>query len=142
NYYDDSASSYGRITQSNGVNPPGPPALLQPNVDTTAFAVYAEGNLNLTDRLHFILGGRYNHEEKVAFGRYGGPMGPALLNNSESWESFTPRASLRYELTPQSSIYVAYSEGFKSGMFNASNLDNTPVEPESIKSYEIGYKYA
>lgn len=136
-YYDDSANSPGTIFVNNRVA-----AVLLPKVDTKAYAVYAEGTINATDRLHFVLGGRYSHEKKDAFGRFGGPTGPALLNNDESWSSFTPRASARYELTDQSSVYATYSEGFKSGLFNATSLDNVPVKPEKIKSFEVGYKYS
>lgn len=136
-YYDDSAYSPGTIFVNNAVA-----AVLLPSVDTQAYAVYAEGTINATERLHFVLGGRYSHEKKEAFGRFGGPAGPALLNNDESWSSFTPRASARYELTDQSSVYATYSEGFKSGLFNATSLDNVPVKPEKIKSFEVGYKYS
>ena len=36
----------------------------------------------------------------------------------------------------------AYSEGFKSGNYNLSALSSTPANPEVVKSYEAGYKYA
>jgi iron complex outermembrane receptor protein len=139
-YYDDSAKSPGEVFVG------GTRVLvILPSVDTEAYAVYAEANIRATDRLNFIVGGRYSSEEKTVFSQLFNTSGPVVLNNSESWNAFTPRVSARYALTPSSSLYATYSEGFKSGMFNAtgvSPLDNVAIDPEKIKSYEAGYKYA
>lgn len=59
-------------------------------------------------------------------------------------DQFTPRVALRYELDDHSNVYLSYSEGFKSGILNIAGDFNGDIEvaPESIKAYEIGYKYA
>lgn len=124
---------------------------------TNAYAGYAEGTLDLSDRFHLTLGGRYTHEERQAQTR-ATVSGPLLLNGNKSWGSFTPRAALRYDITPHSSAYIAYTQGFKSGLFDNGNpSDGTltcstglqpqcpspgvPVNPEKVRSYEAGFKY-
>jgi iron complex outermembrane receptor protein len=117
-----------------------------------AFAVFLEGTLDITDSLHLTAGGRYSTEKKEVQ-TFFGSGGPQVVDASKRFSDFTPQASLRYDLSPESSIYVAYSEGFKSGLFDGGNLGNcpvvgptcpfegTPVEPEKVKSYEAGFKY-
>jgi iron complex outermembrane receptor protein len=109
------------------------------NVKTEAYAGYAEGNFDLTDRLHAIAGLRYSHEHKVGTGRRVVGAG-APVNLEDSWNSLTPRAALRYELSDRSNIYASYSRGFKSGVFNVAGLQAAPVQPENINAYEIGFK--
>ena len=140
-YYNDHASSFGTVRGIHPILSPVVPitlARLQPTVSTDAFAIYGEGSYNIADGLHITLGGRYNYENKRAIGTANGIV---RLNAEQSWSSFTPRASIRYDLSDKSSMYATYSQGFKSGMFNATALDNVPVNPEKIKSYEIGFKY-
>lgn len=136
-YYDDETESYGTVYVNNT-----PVAVLVPNVQTEAAAAFAEVTFSPTERLHLLLGGRYNTETKTFMGRVGGRNGPIVANDDEKWDSFTPRASIRYELSDQSSVYLTYSEGFKSGLYNATSLDPAPVDPEEIKSYEVGYKHS
>ena len=117
-----------------------------------AFAAFVEGTLDITDRLHLTAGGRYSTEKKEVQ-TFFGVNGPQVVDASARFSDFTPQASLRYDLTGSSSVYVAYSEGFKSGLFDGGNLgdcpvvgptcpfEGTPVEPEKVKSYEVGFKY-
>ena len=77
------------------------------------------------------------------------------------FQKFTPRASLSFKVTPDHMIYASYSEGFKGGGFDprgsgtsAPDVDQNGVrsyqeiynyllfKPESVKSYEIGWKGA
>jgi len=133
-YYKDKSSSFGKQFQGGvSVRP------LIGRVDTTASAIYGEVTINATDNLAFILGGRYSTEKKEAAGRIG-VTGPLLVDASETWDAFTPRVSVRYDLDHQSSVYATYSEGFKSGIFNITGMSPDAVKPEEIKSYEVGYK--
>ena len=133
-YYHDNAD-LGIIARS-GVNGPIT-ASLTANVKTEAVAAYAEGTLDIASALHLVVGGRYNTERKQAKGSF---FTFPVLDSQRRWNSFTPRASLRYELSPRSSAYFTFSKGFKSGAYNAAELNNTPVNPEKITAYEIGYK--
>ena len=117
-----------------------------------AFSAFLQGTLDITARLHLTAGGRYSTEKKQVQ-TYFGAGGPQVVDASARFSDFTPQASLRYDLSGASSVYVAYSEGFKSGLFDGGNLgdcpvvgptcpfEGTPVQPEKVKSYEVGYKY-
>ncbi len=134
-YYYDESGTVGRQFVS-GVERPS----LIGDVETTATAVYAEMTFNATDRLAFIFGGRYSSEEKAALGRVGAGA-PAVVDGSTTWDAFTPRFSVRFDVNQDSSVYYTYGEGFKSGIYNLTGMDPVPIEPEEITSHEIGYKY-
>ncbi|MGF7150126.1 iron complex outermembrane receptor protein [Sphingomonas zeicaulis] len=112
-----------------------------------AVAVFAELEYRITDRLTLIAGGRYSHDEP---GFSGARIFPATgLENpatrvagADSFSKFTPRVSLRYAVTPTLNAYATYSKGFKSGVFNANQLQADAVEPENVSAYEIGMKGA
>jgi iron complex outermembrane receptor protein len=97
-------------------------------------------------RWHFTLGGRYALD--TAEVRYTGipsiadGFSSAYLTNSHNFYALTPRGVLRYSITPRSNVYISYSEGTKSGLFNASGylLQPTPVGQERIRDVEAGYK--
>ena len=110
-------------------------------VKTDAEAVFAEGNYDVTSKLRLILGLRYSSEEKRALGTVAG-LPIYLVNTQKRWDYTTPRASLKYAIDLYSNVYATYSEGFKSGNYNLSALSSTPANPEVVKSYEAGYKYA
>ncbi|WP_116091904.1 TonB-dependent receptor [Sphingomonas crusticola] len=78
-----------------------------------------------------------------------------------NFKKFTPRASLSFQVTPDQMVYASYSQGFKGGGFDprgsgtsAPNTDGVPgisyqeiynyllFKPETVKSYEIGWKGA
>ena len=48
--------------------------------------------------------------------------------------------SLRYAFSPSLNAYATYSRGFKSGVFNANQLQAASVKPESVDAFEIGMK--
>src|SRR5690606_793757 len=74
-----------------------------------AWAVYADATVDVTDRLSINVGGRYSKENQDVigrrFGRGGEGVGPLLYgpetgaDKSSSYSKFTPRASIRYEIT-------------------------------------------
>jgi iron complex outermembrane receptor protein len=105
----------------------------------TAWAAYAQGSYDITDRLTFTAGGRYNSDDKNAQARNG--TGTQVLPFVEkSWENFSPSASLDFEITPETRIYGRYATAFKAGVFNATGFARVPVEPEEVETFEIGIK--
>lgn len=118
-----------------------------------SYAAFADLTYDLGDLsqslegLHITLGGRYSVDKAGAtFTGNPSPLGPGTpdLKGNHTWKSFTPRAVLRYSLTPDSNIYVSWSNGTKAGLFNASGFpaQSTPVKPEHIEDFEGGYKIA
>jgi iron complex outermembrane receptor protein len=114
--------------------------------DNEAWAVFAQGTYDLTDRLHLTVGARYTDEQKsfrpdqIIFTNYfagisqvlpeGHPLAvldaPFLqagerilpfLNKRIDVEEFTPMVNLSYDVSDGLMVYTSYSEGFKSGGF-------------------------
>lgn len=120
----------------------GMPNYLQLRSNTKSLAGYADATWEVADNLFLTGGLRYTTESKTC--------ARAVLQNDpitpcpdakETSNSFTPRAVVRYQLSPESNIYASYSRGFKSGNFNNGNPYNY-VKPETIDAYEIGFKHA
>jgi iron complex outermembrane receptor protein len=118
---------------------------------TKAYAAFGEVNFDFTDRLTGIAGVRYSWEKRTSIGVFafgGGGFVPGRPDDlpeldSKSWDSFTPRFSLRYRLTEAGdNLYGTYSTGFKSGGYNIAVAATEPFNPEKIKAIEIGLKTA
>lgn len=149
-YYD---SEYAPLDPHGLLTNYGPGRVMTSNTKVTlgtqALAFYIDGAYQLTDRLTVTLGGRYSSETKTAeqIGVNGaGVITFPLTRREADFEQFTPRASIRYQLSPGSNVYASYSEGFRSGSFNAVGASRPelllPIDPELIKAYEVGYKTA
>lgn len=109
-------------------------------------AVFADVTYHIDD-FHFTLGGRYDHDKAGVF--FDAPPDLAngftvypLLTDSDSFNAFTPRAVVRYSITPESNVYVSWSQGEKAGVYNASGFNNERaiIQPEKITDIEGGYK--
>ncbi|TPH14592.1 TonB-dependent receptor [Litorilituus lipolyticus] len=128
--------------------------------NSESYAVYAQGSYNVTDKLSFTLGGRYTQEEKDAIVNNGvvyqtvypedgwvpgyerGDVAfPEVLNDSEDWSRFSPRAGVEYQYSADMMFFASYSQGFKSGTFNPRASGPEPaVDPEIVDSFEVGVK--
>ena len=83
------------------------------------------------------------------------------FHGKRTFNKFTPRASLSFKPNPDQNLYVSFSEGFKGGGFDPRGLSTAAPDtnhngvrdpdeifnflsfrPETVKSYEIGYKAA
>ncbi|MBM3595710.1 MAG: TonB-dependent receptor [Alphaproteobacteria bacterium] len=118
-----------------------------------AWAVFADATLQATDALSIIVGGRYSEETQtntrfaysIALSGATTTTFPETTKSSK-YKKFTPRASIRYEISPRSSIYASYSKGFKSGEWpgafagNPANWED--VKQESVDGFELGFKHA
>lgn len=106
---------------------------------TEAKAVFVDGSYDLSDLWTLTLGARYS-EDTMTVNFESGPSGIPYTEAEETFEDFSPRAVLRYSLDEDSSIYASMTKGYKSGVFNAAGFSTTPVDPEEILAYEVGYK--
>lgn len=123
------------------------------DVDTTAYAAFAQATYSFTPTFRGTIGGRYSREEKdvsaTTFG-FGGALSftPTTLRaagrvTSISDDSFTPKIGVEFDLAPNVLSYVSYSEGFKAGGFQstaATAADFVPFSPEKVATYEAGLK--
>jgi iron complex outermembrane recepter protein len=136
---------------------------------TEAFAGFFNGTVALADQLKLTLGGRYSRESKnfagdpivrtIRSGAEAQTFGfvppslrtvaagfvlanpPALLADRK-FTDFSPRAVIDWHASDNLLLYASFSEGFKSGGFNAfaTNAADVPFEPESIRAFEVGFK--
>ncbi len=150
--------------------------------DTEAWAVFFQGTYDISDNLSLTAGFRYTEEEKAAHAKTDitagatglatptqNPYVSALLANifatwahefkeDRSTNQFMPAMNLQWEASETSNFYMSYSEGFKSGGFNAADDQNpafladgtvlrtTPgpgfeYDDETASSFEIGGKH-
>jgi iron complex outermembrane receptor protein len=119
-----------------------------------SYAAFGEATYDFTDRLTAILGARYSDETRGIAGHtllgsvdFSTPPGGWNELATKTFVDTTPRASLRYKVTPDTNVYLTYSEGFKSGVYDAVSTpfvgSNTPpevVKPEHLRAYEVGVK--
>ncbi len=131
--------------------------------NTTSAAIYAQGDVKVTDALTLTVGGRYTHEKKdlayfdAAKGSY--PAGvivalpaPNLRPTSanvaaigvpleQSISRFTPRVALAYKIDDDKMVFASVTNGFKSGGWNTrvTNVNAVTIfGPEKAWSYELG----
>ncbi len=154
---------------------PGLTAKTFGDVATETWSIFGDATFDLTEQWSLSVGGRFTHDRRDSrilrqtflFGPstdFGG-NNPLLIattsdfNGGDTFEEFTPRASISFRPTPDHNIYVSYSRGFKGGGFDprgqssaAPDLDGDgdrdqddifnflQFDPETVDSYELGYR--
>ena len=137
--------------------------------NTEAWAIYAQLDYDLTERLKLTLGGRYTEETKdisrffrVNFDPANGITSPLVVANlpygaipDAKFSDFSPAVTLSYAASDTINLYARFAQGFKSGGFNGeSNVFAAPTAdcpsgalelcqpylPEQVDSYEFGIK--
>lgn len=129
---------------------------------TDQLSLSVGGRYTWDERKATILRQNYLGGGSPTFGGAGVPFGAPSTDftGAASFEKFTPRANIAYQPTPDMTLYASYSQGFKGGGFDPRGVGNnapaanpanpTDAEiteflsfaPESVDSYEIGYKAA
>lgn len=132
-YYDDDA-------RQNNLRINGAQTVDSAQVTSEAWSVYAQGDYRLFENLTLIAGARYNSERRGLDARRSVST-VRTITTSDTFTSPTYRTALRYDFDNSSNVYASWSTGFKSGTYNATAFTTTPVEPENIDAYEVGYKY-
>jgi len=127
---------------------------------TDQLSLSVGGRYTWDKRLADILRQNYLGGGSPVFGGAGVPLGAPSTNfsGSQNFKKFTPRVSLSFQPTPDHNIYASYSKGFKGGGFDPRGVGtNAPAAtpgaptdaevadflsfaPETVDSYEIGYK--
>lgn len=118
---------------------------------------FAQAIVDVTDRLNLTAGVRYTHETKDSY--FVQPyVNPALTGlfvegqtvaAEQTFNNWSPEATLTYEFTPDINVYGAYKTAYKSGGLSNSGIysalstapeDDFLFEPEKAKGFEIGLK--
>ncbi len=122
---------------------------------TDAWAIYAQGNLDITNKVTLTAGARFTSESKKVTSVFTFSEQPGLsglnASKSRSWDAFTYHLDLTYKPGSNSLWYASVSTGFKSGGINfnldvspepAPNYGILPFDPEEAISYEAGFKWS
>jgi len=117
--------------------------------NTRAWALYADGTWQATEKLYVTAGLRYSKDKRLIRAGFDTPPYTRFTPPTRaSYDAWTPRFNLRYEISPDTNVYASYSKGFKSGLFNSTAGDTTganyrvPIRPEKIDAFEVGFKTA
>jgi iron complex outermembrane receptor protein len=119
---------------------------LNGRTETSAYAVFGEVTLQLSDRLDVVVGGRYSDERRDGANLVVFRDAPAAIFDNvaqfdaESFSAFTPKLGLNFQLSDTTFLYASASRGFKSGGFNPGSYQNEAFDPEEIWAYEVGAK--
>jgi len=122
------------------------PANINYGQDANAVAGFGEMTWNAFGHLFLTGGLRYSWDQKSAFNQTN--TAPKVSATSD-FNNVSPRGVLRYEWTKDTDVYFSYSEGYKSGGFNATSAAgvvvsstgaSAAVRPETVKAYELGLK--
>ncbi|PHZ84436.1 TonB-dependent receptor [Paremcibacter congregatus] len=140
--------------------------------DSTSYALYGQAQWDFAPQWSLLAGGRYSHDEKdyvataVNCGQTEAERAAAGFPNfsacdgaggslrviaetfrapvQESWDDFSPMASLQYRPNDNVMIFGTVSTGYKSGGFAGSQgveiAATRAVKPESVINYEVGFK--
>ncbi|MCW1381906.1 TonB-dependent receptor [Novosphingobium sp. KCTC 2891] len=128
---------------------------------TSQLSLTLGGRYTWDERKAKILRQNYLGGGSPVFGGLGVPFGAAGTDftGGATFKKFTPRVSLSFQPTRDHNFYASFSQGFKGGGFdprgvgtNAPDYDGNGTRsdaeiarylsfrPESVDSYEIGYK--
>ena len=130
--------------------PTGATLALIADVNTEAYSVFGEATWHVNNRLSLTGGARYSFETRekeqwrssTAFAALP-TIAPLVYQGyaEKDFDDVSFRASIQYDFAENVHGFATFSQGFKSGFFNASSgLPFVAVEPENIDNYEIGLK--
>jgi iron complex outermembrane receptor protein len=109
---------------------------------TSAYATYGQLTYHFSDLFQVIAGGRYTSERKDVT-VLSGTTTIVSVANGTTFNKFVPSVTLQLTPSRNLNLYAKYSEGFKSGLFNANATTGAaaqPIQPETLKQYEAGIK--
>ncbi|MDX3901137.1 MAG: TonB-dependent receptor [Sphingobium sp.] len=108
--------------------------------EADAYALFANANFKLTDRLAVIGGLRYSYEKKQSVGAFTLlPAAAVPTGGDKGWSAVTPKIVVQYKPIDNLMVYASASNGFKSGAFTIG-VPGPAVNPEKLWSYEVGLK--
>lgn len=127
-----------------------------------AFAIFADGTYQITDKFSFSGGIRYTRENKefeVDFITTNGAPGVGLVNNDnianffpegsnvpsldETFTALTGRGIFQYQFTEDFMAFAGWSRGYRSGGYNGRGTTPTSLGPyneEIVDNFEGGFR--
>ena len=123
--------------------------------DNFAWAVFGNLDVDLTDELELSTALRYDRDHRENTTRTPAEFIPAPLAGiafpgqvrTRTWDEWQPRVTLRHKPTRDSTLYIGYSRGFRSGGFNQTGVGAAGIagvddlfDAETADTYEGGAK--
>ena len=119
-----------------------------------SIGIFAELDYSITDKTKITLGARWTEESKdVIFNAIGSCekdfsscSGPSSgLSVGGTFDDTTPKVAITHALNDDINIYASYTQGFRSGTFDArartvDSFLNSKPGPEEVTSFELGMK--
>jgi iron complex outermembrane receptor protein len=132
--------------------------------DARQFGVFGQVELNITDELALIGGGRYTNERKSAdiwslvppftnppppgavstCSIYDGSCGVPDFSETRTWRNFTPKLGFQWDAREDLNVYFTWTEGVRSGGYNFRNtaaaIPIASFDEENVQTFEFGFK--
>lgn len=114
----------------------------QYNPSGTAWAGFGEATVSVSDRLRVIAGGRYTTERRKLDGNFF--VSPATNGNyilverffgDKTFNAFTWRTGIEYDVSPSSLLAFTASKGFKSGGITQTVPPANVYKPEQVLAF-------
>lgn len=139
-YFQERARDYNPVPFFMTFPPEGEPIAFRPGdifsdykARNTAYAVYAQGTLHVTDRLDLTAGARQTWDKRRELN-----FRPDLLNvdSRANFDKLTWQVIADYKISPAVMVYGKVGTGYLAGgIYNAVKFN-----PETLTSYEAGFK--
>jgi iron complex outermembrane recepter protein len=117
-------------------------ATITQHVVTTSYAAFGQGTYSVNDRVRLTGGIRYTRDRKVEEGtnRFGDTIVSQIDGIDFSWNEWTWRAAIEYDLIRDSMFYASVATGFKAGGVSLVAGSNAAFDPEQLTAYEVGIR--
>jgi iron complex outermembrane recepter protein len=152
---------------TNALGLPQLTAFTNADIATETMAGFADLTYDFSDALSLSVGGRYTWDQRkgyilrqnyilggsAVFGTPGVALGGPQTNfrGKSTFTKFTPKATLSFKPSSDTTLYASYSQGFKGGGFDPRGVgvsappgmtqaEFLSFKPEKVDSYEIGAK--
>lgn len=102
--------------------------------DNDAYAVYGQFDFDIAETLTLSAALRYDRDERDQTDLVAG------TSRSGAFDRVQPKITLTWEPEPDRLLYATYSTGFRSGGFNAPNVQIPVFRAERLENFEAGFK--
>ncbi|MDR6832597.1 MULTISPECIES: TonB-dependent receptor [unclassified Sphingopyxis] len=123
------------------------------SMETENIALFGQVQVNVTERFSALGGFRLQHEKNSYVGTrsatapFAGDaplLGGSTGGQSVSDGDFSGKLGLQYKFSRHAQVYASWSRGYKGVgwdvEFSADFAAQPPVEPETVKAWEVGFK--
>lgn len=125
-------------------------AIYDYDVTYSAIAPYINNKWEITDKLDFVVGARYDYNKfdytnNLSTGNDSSGVYYRPGDKKDSFTHFSPKASLTYKLDESTTLYTRYANGFTipsaTRLYSMkAGFKEVELNPETTNTYEVGVK--